>query len=322
MLEAKEVKDYARKCGADLVGIASMDRFEGAPKQMDPRYIFPDAKALIVFAFRIPRGYFRGVEEGTYFTAYPSMGYAAINMIYAPTVLREVTCFLEDRGYETVPYPNDYAGSYADIDNGGKPHKGWWSRPVSPDKPAPDVLIQFRIAAFAAGLGEVGYSKMFLTPEFGPRQRFALCLTDAPLEPDPIYDGPPICDRCMLCAEDCSAKALSKTETVKVKVAGRTLEWGKLDIFKCSIGYLGGINESSPFLPPGTDENQYNKVWAGGGKLDKILKFRSAGVGPHYSAIEGGKGCIRACMIHLEKEGRIKNVFKNPFRKRKPWILH
>jgi len=125
----------------------------------------------------------------------------------------------------------------------------------------------------------------------------------------------------MLCAEDCSAKALSKTETVKVKVAGSTLEWGKLDIFKCSIGYLGGIKESSPFLPPGTDENQYNKVWAGRGKLDEILKFRTVGVGPHYSAIEGGKGCMRACMIHLEKEGRTKNVFKNPFRKRKPWVL-
>jgi len=29
--------------------------------------IFPDAKTCIVLAFRIPRGYFRGIEEGTYF---------------------------------------------------------------------------------------------------------------------------------------------------------------------------------------------------------------------------------------------------------------
>ena len=33
-----------------------MDRFEGAPKQWDPRYIFPDARAMIALAFRIPRG--------------------------------------------------------------------------------------------------------------------------------------------------------------------------------------------------------------------------------------------------------------------------
>ncbi len=37
-----------------------MDRFEGAPKQMDPRYINPDAKTLIVIALRIPRGAFKG----------------------------------------------------------------------------------------------------------------------------------------------------------------------------------------------------------------------------------------------------------------------
>ena len=43
MLDAKTVKEYARELGADIVGIASMDRFEGAPPQMDPRFIMPKA---------------------------------------------------------------------------------------------------------------------------------------------------------------------------------------------------------------------------------------------------------------------------------------
>jgi len=103
MLTSKKVKKFARKCGADLVGIASMNRFQGAPKQMDPRYIFPDAKALIVLGFRIPRGCFRGIEEGTYFSAYPSMGYGGINTVYGPIVLRELVCFIEDQGYEQFP---------------------------------------------------------------------------------------------------------------------------------------------------------------------------------------------------------------------------
>ena len=67
---------------------------------------------------------------------------------------------------------------------------------------------------------------MFLTPEFGPRQRFAFLLTDAPLESDTLFDGQ-ICDRCMLCVKDCPVNAISGTETVKVTVAGRELEWGK-----------------------------------------------------------------------------------------------
>ena len=309
MVLKEELKEYAKRCGADLVGISSMDRFEGAPKEMDPRYIFPDAKALIVMAFRIPRGYFRGIEEGTYFATYPSMGYGGINVIYAPIVLYQVCRFLEDEGYEAVPYPNMVWATSRDITY-GRLREGW-SRPVSKDRPAPDVFIHFRIAAFCAGLGEIGYSKLFLTPEFGPRQRFVAMLTDAPLEPDPIFEGK-ICDRCMLCAEECSAGAISKTETVKVEVASRELEWNKLDIAKCSYGYTGGIKETNPFLPEEIESDVGND-WR------KLSPYPQC-VG-HNPATEGGRGCMRACMIHLEETGRIKNSFKNRFRKRKPWRL-
>ena len=82
VIEKEKIRNYAKQLGADLCGFASMDRFEGAPKQMDPRYIFPDAKTCIVLAFRIPRGYFRGIEEGTYFANYTAMGYAGINEVY------------------------------------------------------------------------------------------------------------------------------------------------------------------------------------------------------------------------------------------------
>jgi len=88
MLDARQVKEYAQDCGADLVGIGSMDRFEGAPKQMDPRYVFPEAQTVVGLAFRLPRGFFRGIEEGTYFGLYPSMGYASANVVHAPITLR------------------------------------------------------------------------------------------------------------------------------------------------------------------------------------------------------------------------------------------
>jgi len=194
--------------------------------------------------------------------------------------------------------------------------KKGWSRPVSPEKPSPDVFIHFRIAAFAAGLGEIGYSKIFLTPEFGPRQRFVLCLTDAPLEPDPIYEGSPLCDRCMLCVKNCSGKAISATEIIKVKIAGRKIEWGKLDELKCSYAYTGGIKWTNPFLPEDADENKWNKEWYGG---YKFIKWK--GAYGHNPAIEGARGCIRACMIHLEEQGKLNNKFMEPFRKRKPWRL-
>ena len=66
-LTSAMIKEAALAAGADLCGIGPMSRFEGAPKDMDPRYLFPEAKSVIGFAVRIPRGVQRGIEEGTQF---------------------------------------------------------------------------------------------------------------------------------------------------------------------------------------------------------------------------------------------------------------
>ncbi len=295
MVTSQMVKDVAKAAGADLVGIASMDRFEGAPKQADPRYIFPDAQAMIVLAFRIPRGALRGIEEGTFFVSYCGMGYAGINFVLQPMVLWQVVRFLEQEGYEAVPVQNCFPWCGIHTQTGElRPN---WSRPVSPDKPAPDVFIHLRLAAFAAGLGEIGYSKLLLTPEFGPRQRLACILTDAPLDPDPLYEGPQLCDRCMLCVKDCTGGALSETETVKVRIAGVEVEWAKLDVKKCTEAFQNPPPEYNPFLG-----NPSPIYWYG-------------------RALEGARGCMRACMVHLEEEGKLRYKFKRPFRVRQPWRI-
>lgn len=294
-MDAQTVKKYAKSLGADLVGISPMTRFEGAPKQMDARYIFPGAKSMIVLGFRIARGTLRGIEEGTLFSTYPSMGYAALNQIYGPMVLWNLTRFLEDEGYETVPMLNANGGEAVNPVT-GKFRYGW-SRPVKEGNPYPDVLVHFRLAAYMAGLGEIGWSKVFLTPEFGPRQRFVILLTDAKLEPDSIYEGK-ICDRCKLCVKNCIGRAISKEESVKVMIAGHEVEWGKLNALACEKGIQGGPNgELNPF------EGDYPRQYGYG------------------RAIEGACGCIRACMIHLEERKKIKTVFKNKFRNGKPWTV-
>ena len=229
--------------------------------------------------------------------------------------------FLEDRGYEAVPFPNMLSGADHHLFVTGKPSESFWSRSVSKDKPAPDVVIHFRIAAFCAGLGEIGYSKVFLTPEFGPRQRFVVCLTDAPLKPDPLYEGPPLCDRCMLCVRYCSGQAISRSETVHVTVAGRKIEWGKLDVYRCSNAYTGAVKETNPFLPEDAPDRfeEYSRHYVDWSPYKKeFVKWTAMWQNP---ALEGGRGCLRACMIHLEERGILKNKFKSPFRKKKPWKL-
>ncbi len=316
MVTSAAVKECAQAHGADLVGVASMDRFEGAPPEMDPRQIFPEAEAVVVMGFRIPRGCFRGIEEGTYFAAYPAMGYAGINLLAAPSALRATTLFLEDHGYESVPVQNMVIDAAVDIQHGTL--KG--RQPAAPDRPAPDVMVHFRLAAVAAGLGELGYSKVFLSPQYGPRQRLALLITDAPLEPDPLYEGQ-ICDRCMLCVQECPGTAISATDTIEVELAGKRLAWGKLDVDRCTLAYTGGVRELCPFVPddfPEFEEAAANP-WESIAKIP--FNNNSLAIFHHLGALGGARGCIRACMMHLEETGRIATRFRKPFRRRPPWRI-
>ncbi len=330
MLTSKRVKEFAKEKGADLVGITSMDRFEGLPLQMDPRQIFPEAKSMIVLGFRLFRGNYRGIEEGTYFSAYNIMGFEGIRWVFAPTVMWDFTKILEDEGYEALPVPNNFPWSNIDnidpdtvgldfmhvnVKKYGKTD-GNWSRPVAEGRAAPDVFFQLKIAAFLAGLGEVGYSGEFLTPEYGPRQMFSAVITDAPLEPDPVFTGS-LCDKCMKCVKVCPAKAISAKETVKVTVGGHEIEWAKIDFEKCALSFHGGSKKYNPFITSEEDYKEFNRSPYTEAMHYKLSPFFEYGRG-----VEGQRGCHIECMIHLEEHGKIRNKFKNRFRRKKAWEIN
>lgn len=319
MLDAQAIKQYAMEFGADVVGIASMDRFEGAPKQMDIRYAMPEAKSLIVMGFRIMRGSLRGVEEGTFFTNYSAMGYGFINYQVFPMTCRQLARVIENEGYEAMPV--GYHFNWGAINNtDGTPRKspngGPWSRPVREGLPAPDIYASVRIAAYLAGLGEIGYSKVFLNPIYGPRMRYAMVLTELPLEPDPIMEPGTLCNRCLACARECPGSAISAEETVKVRLGGYDVEWGKLDPHRCNEAFRGADR-----APEGQK----------GDYLTGSDQFQPSAISPFYQkpynifgtgqAICGGRGCIRACMINLEKRGVLQNKFRQEFRRRPQWTI-
>ncbi len=311
MLDAGAVKEYAKQLGADIVGIAPMDRYDGAPAQMDPRYIMPRAKSMIAMGFRVMRGSLRGIEEGTFFSNYSSMGYGAITYLYIPMVVINLCRMIEDEGYEALPY--GHQSDWRGIDNKGNLKQNY-SRPVEPGKPAPDVMIHLRFAAFLAGLGEIGFSKMFLSPEFGPRQRLGVVFTELELEPDPLYDGPELCDKCMACVEACPGNAISRTETVTLEIAGKKIEWSKINEDACTVAFRGA-EATEP-----REKGYY---------MDNQDDFKPSSISPFEhkpsnlyntgQAICGARGCTRACMISLEERGVLKNKFKHPFRTKKPW---
>ncbi|MBN2448904.1 MAG: 4Fe-4S binding protein [Lentisphaeria bacterium] len=317
-MTSAEIKKLARSLGADAVGIGNIERWEGAPLQMDPRQIMPEARSVVAMAFRVMRGSLRGVEEGTFFSNYSAMGYGGITYLYMPMTVINLSKAIEDEGCEAVPM--GHQSDWRAIDGIGRLRRDY-SRPVRPGQAAPDVMIQLRIASFLCGLGEIGYSKMLLTPQFGPRQRVGIVITDMELEPDPLYpdtDGPKLCDRCMACVRECPAGAISRTQTVRVNLAGHWLEWGEIDCDACDIAFRGGLAADGPvtgaaeYNPPMYGKSITQAPWTPFHKKPRNLYNTG-------QAVCGARGCTRACMINLEGRGVLENRFRQPFRRRPPW---
>jgi epoxyqueuosine reductase len=321
MITSKDIKQLAHELGAELCGIGNIERWKGSPRQMDPLQIMPECRSVIVCGFRVMRGSLRGIEEGTMFSNYAAMGYGGLTYIRMPPVMWGLAGAIEDAGYEAMPLGQiDCWRSYDDAG------RVWdrFSRPVAEGKAAPDVSPHTRVAAYLAGLGEFGWSKVFLNPQYGPRVRYGLVLTELELEPDPIYKGPALCNQCMACARECPAEAISKdkTKTESITFAdGSTVTWGEFDAIRCCNCFSGG---EIPADQAGVAPDKAYSNWLG-------LKSVNGAHGPFYTkpspvyftgqAICGGKGCVRACMMSLEARGAIKNTFHQKFRRRKPWSV-
>ncbi len=358
MLTSKMIKEAALAAGADACGIAPMSRFNGAPDEMNPQFLFPEAKSCIGFVFRIPRGVQRGIEEGTQFYQYPSMAYGGLNEIFAPAVLYNVGKVIEDEGYEAFVYKNTGArGAVSDMD--GSP-----GNTLSPEEQikvtenaktsaahhrsvqfthatrpgvnvAPDLQFQFRLAAVACGLGEIGWSKMLLTPEFGPLQRVAFIFTDAELEYDDMYNGKPLCRKCGACVRECPGgciPAMNSGKTITVNLDGKICEWGDIDMWRCYAFYTHAGRYYNPFVPKEVwDKNENGSLDLMEGVTNEanekeimkvyteLQKYFPSWVG--YNMAKCG-GCIRACVSMLEKKGGcMEDRFEQPLRTGKPWKL-
>jgi len=305
---------------------------------MHPSSIFPEARSVIVLGRRIVRGTWRGIEEGTYWPAYTHFGYhGLLNTLFLPLPVYETACFIEDSGWEAVPY-------YPGVPETQPP-----GQPLRPGCVAPEVHLANRIAAVAAGIGEMGWSKVFLTRRFGPRQRLAAIITDCELEPDPLVEPNSICRLDMACVRGCPGAIphIREGKCVQITIEGKTYQWADVDMGKCTLIFHGGDPRVSPFIPkalPGyrfdvtgqemSEEAAYKFCWPMSlGRWRQTAEFPSGwlieghaciarwGVGGSY-AVEGSRGCMRSCFDYLERQGAIEQKFAGgPFIRRSRWLL-
>ena len=181
-------------------------------------------------------------------------------------------------------------------------------RPVYDGGPQPDALISLRVVGCAAGLGELGMSKLFLTPQFGPRQRVYAVLTDAVLDADPLLSEP-VCDDCGECVRACPAGAMSLDRTVELPIGGRVFSHGPFDVSACVPVHQGWDPRVSPFLKEDSSRENPPPYFR---FLDRRFRHRGICV---------GRGCVRVCLDHLEKSGRLEKQFRTPLIEGEQWEL-
>lgn len=297
----------AKKCGADIVGFAPKDRFDENDNIFK---IFPETKTVICIAFRVLRGIYRGIEEGSTYYQYTTMAVENMEEVIMPMALVRLSNLIEENGFTALPQRlNQTIMSELHDTNPEVAYNAITRGAVE------ELTMNFPLSASKCGIGEIGFSGAILTDEFGPMIRYCFILTDAEFEGTPIKEKH-LCDNCKECVKACPGHAIKE-------------ESGK-DNWQCAVYYNGANGTKNPFFEPTqfsgfddrieilngektVDEESAKKI------LDAIYCYPPAS--HSYQCSICGRACDMDCYAHLEEKGVLTKKFKTKFRKREKWAF-
>ena len=231
----KRLKRSILDDGADLVGVASVERFATCPELTHPQHYMPGATCVISIGLHILNGacdIWDGDPHTPHKSASPYLfyGYGLLNMELGRLAYRAARA-LEYDGYKSLVFPPTWAvGKYRFLEE--TVEKG-------------ESLADFshRHAAVASGVGEFGLSGVVLT-RFGARNRFNSIITDAPIVADPLYEGAPLCrpDECnRKCVRECPTRAFDTDNMLTVDYGERCYEYPYVKKPRCILGAALGL---------------------------------------------------------------------------------
>lgn len=186
-MDSDEVKKRLFNLGADLCGIASVDRFEDAPKGFHPKDVLPTCKSVIVFANRFLAGTL---------TCNTTVPYTVVRNILSDKMDKIAVQFcveLEKQGILAVPTGTN---GPTEFDKNTQRYRN---------------IVSGKHSAQMAGLGIIGKNTLLITPEFGNMVWLSVILTEIELKADKLIENN-FCNDCNLCVRVCPVQALGKPE--------------------------------------------------------------------------------------------------------------
>lgn len=207
-MTSSQIKTLIHGMGADLCGIAPVERFSEAPSGFHPTDIYKDCKSVVVFAKRLPFGALN---------AESCVPYTHMNHLITQEVdwlTLQIARKFEDLGIGNVPIPSD------------DPYEYW-----EPERSYGRAILSMRHAGYLAGLGVLGKNTLLINLTFGNMIQLGAVLVDCVLEGDALakYEG--CLPNCKLCLNACPVGALN----------GKTVSQQKcrpLSNFRTPKGYI------------------------------------------------------------------------------------
>jgi epoxyqueuosine reductase QueG len=212
MITSHAIKKIVRHSGADLCGIAPIERFKNAPKGFRPIDIFKHARSVVVIAKRVPDSAFLS-ENPVPYTFACNVTLGAVNQMICQLALN-----LQEMRVMAVPIPSE---PYLHWDEKRREGRG---------------ILSLKHAGYLAGLGVLGRNTLLTNDTFGNRITLGALLLNIPLTGDPIATYTLCSDACRACIKACPAKALDgKTVVQKLcrKVSQVTTKKG-YELYACN----------------------------------------------------------------------------------------
>lgn len=300
-MNAEFIKQKAKEYGASICGIGNPEFFKNDDPQHNPYSILPNAKSIIGFGIKVPRGLYNAMDNERQYYNYTNLGIKYIDETFAEIFLIKMGCLIENEGYDAC-LQRSVPGFKVKGDKTTNPevnriYELEFASPVEEGKPAPDVIIDYNKAAKVCGLGSVGLHNKVITKKYGTFMRFVYIITDMELEFDEPFTEE-LCDGCGKCIEACPGKAISNEG---------------LDTWQCSV-YYRGAHKSNPFINDGflKDNPERDAILNGDKKFDKesaLKVYDGLKILPNthfgYVPCLCGKKCEIACYKHLKETGKI-----------------
>ncbi len=179
------VKKIASDLGADLCGIAPIERFSQAPKGFHPCDVLQECKSVVVFANRFLRSTLLASSTIPYTTVRNELS-TKMNLMAI-----KIAEMLEDQGIIAVPANTTGPDEFDSLTNR---YRG---------------IISLKHAAVNAGLGKIGKNTLLVNKEYGNMVWLNAVFVSEPLEADPLAEYETCNPNCILCIQSCPVGALN-----------------------------------------------------------------------------------------------------------------